>query len=146
MVTKALLLLPGDRPELAVLPHQVYDGRPESHRGLELLAVHEEAAVAVDGDHAPARVHELGGDGGRQREPHAGQAVRDQDGSRLVRREHASDPELVQADVRDEDVVSAERLADLPRDARRAHRKTVVITAGVECSVDDFSQAARAAR
>ena len=39
--------------------------------GLELLAVHEEAAVAVDGDDLAVGVHELGGDRGRHREAHA---------------------------------------------------------------------------
>src|SRR3712207_7396888 len=40
------------------------------------------------------------------------------------------DPQLVHADVGDEDVARAERLADLPQHARRPHREGVVLGAG----------------
>src|SRR3954469_4573353 len=70
MLAELPVLLPHDRPELAVLPHDVHDRRLQPHRRLELLAVHEEAAVAVDGDHLAVGMHELGGDGARDGESH----------------------------------------------------------------------------
>ena len=41
------------------------DGQPEPSRRLELLDVHEEAAVTADGDDLAVGVDELGRDGGR---------------------------------------------------------------------------------
>jgi len=99
VATELLVLLPDDRAELAVLPDHVHDRGLEADRGLQLLAVHEKAAVAADGDHVAMRVDELGGDGRRQGEAHPRQTVGDQHRARLVGREHAADPELVQADV-----------------------------------------------
>ena len=55
------------------------------------------------------------------------QAVRDQHRAGLVGREHARDPELVEAHVGDQDVLAAERLADL---VQRPRRLELVVLAG----------------
>src|SRR4051794_1882457 len=54
VAAELLVLLPHDRAELGVLPDDVDDRGLQPHRRLELLHVHQEAAVAVDGHHAPA--------------------------------------------------------------------------------------------
>ena len=116
-----------DDAERAVCPHEVHDREPEPLGGLELLDVHQEAAVARDRDDVPlARQHELGGDRRRHGEAHRRGAVRDQDGVRLVRRPEARDPELVRADVRDEDVVGPHHLAQVAQHPLRLHREPVV--------------------
>ena len=61
----------------------------------------------------------------------------------LVGGEHATDPELVQADVGDEDVLGAERLADVPQHAGRAHREVVVLARVAQRAEGNVAQAAR---
>ena len=144
VAAELLVLLPDDRAVLAVLPDEVDDRRAQPHRGLELLAVHEEAAVAVDRHDLAVGVHELGRDRARHREAHARQAVGDQHRVGLVGREHAPDPQLVQAHVGDEDVVAAQRLADLPQHARRLDREGRRPRAACEAAEHDVAQARRA--
>src|SRR6185312_5649342 len=79
------VLLPHDRPVLPVLPDDVDDRRLQPDGSLELLAVHEKAAVAVDGDHLALRMDELGGDRARQGEAHPCKPVCDQDRIGLMR-------------------------------------------------------------
>jgi len=49
-----------------------------------------------------------------------------------VRREHSRDPELVQADVGDQQVLAPERLSDLPQGAWRLGREVVVVASALE--------------
>ncbi len=145
VLAELLVLLPDDRAELLVLPDHVDDRGAQAHGGLELLVVHQEAAVAGDRDHVAVGVHDLGRDGGGEREAHAGQAVGDQHRVGLVGGEHAPDPQLVQADVGHEDVLAAERLADLVQRARGLDREVVVVLGGVEAAVHHVAQPRRAA-
>src|SRR3712207_8783720 len=66
------------------------------------------------------------------RSAHAGEAVGDQDSVRLVSREHPPDPQLVQADVRDEDVVAAERTPE-DRKSTRLNSSHANISYAVFC-------------
>ncbi len=145
VLAELLVLLPDDGAELAVLPDHVDDRGAQADGGLELLVVHQEAAVAGDRDHVAIGVHDLGRDGGRQGEAHAGQAVGDQHRVGLVRGEHAPDPQLVQAHVGDEDVLAAERLADLVQRARGLDREVVVVLGRVEAAVHHIAQPRRTA-
>ena len=145
VLAELVVLLPDDRAELAVLPDDVDERRLQAHRRLELLAVHEEAAVAVDRDHLALGVHELGGHRAGQREAHACKTVCNEDGVRLMRREHAADPQLVQPHVRDQDVLAPERLADLPQRPRGLHREGVVVLGLLEAPEHDVAQALRPA-
>ena len=145
VAAELLVLLPDDRAVLAVLPHDVHRRRPEALGGLELLHVHEEAAVAVDGHHLALGVHELRRDPARHGEAHPGQAVGDDHRVRLVRGEHPRDPQLVQADVGDEHVLAPERLPDLPQRARRLHRELRIILCTLEPAEDEVAQAGIAA-
>ena len=90
-------------------------------------------------------VHELGRDRARQREAHACKAVCDQDGVRLMGREHPADPQLVQPHVGDQDVLAAERLADLPQRPRGLHREGVVVLGLLEAPEHDVAQPLRPA-
>jgi hypothetical protein len=140
VAAEALVLLPHDGTEAGVLPDHVDDGRAQAHGRLELLAVHQEAAVAAHGHHPAVRVHELGGDRRRQREAHPREAVGDQHRVRLMRGEHARDPQLVQPDVGHEDVRRPERAPDLPQGARRLDGERVVVARGLEAAEHDVVQ------
>ena len=146
MAAELLVLLPHDGSVLPVLPDDIHERRADPHRGLELLAVHQEAAVAAHRYDVAIPVHELGRDRRRHGEAHAREPVRDQDGVRLVRGEHAPDPELVEPDVRDQDVVAPERLPDLPQRARRLHREVGVVLRRLEVARHHLAQLVRAAR
>ena len=99
MPAELLVLLPGDRAELLVLPDDVHHRRAQAHRGLELLAVHEKSPVAADRHDVALRVDQLRPDRGGEGESHPRQAICDQHCSRLVRGIHPADPQLVQAHV-----------------------------------------------
>ena len=106
-------LLPVDQAVAVVTPDDDRDVCPDPLRGLELLAVHEEAAVAAHRDDLAVRMDELGGDRARQGDAHGREAVRDDHGIGLVRLVEARDPDLVGADVGHDDVVGRERLAQV---------------------------------
>ena len=89
-------------------------------------------------------VHDLGRDRAGKREPHARQPVGDEHGVGLVRGEHPPDPQLVQPDVGDEDVVPAERAAQLPQRPRGLHRERVVVPRALQPAEDDLAQAGAA--
>jgi len=109
------LLLPLDQVVAAVAEDHVDDGEAQPLGGLELLDVHQKAAVAAHRHHLALGVDELGRDGGGQGKAHGGQAIGDQHRIGLVGGKGPGDPELVGADVRDENVLSpharAEQLA-----------------------------------
>src|SRR3954451_12047 len=146
MPAELLILLPDDRPELPVLPDDRDERRLHPHRRLELLEVHQRAAVAADRHDLAVRMHELRGDARGYREAHPSQPVGNQDRVRLVRREHAPDPQLVHADVRNEDVAPPERLTYLPKRARRLHRPVAVLAGLLEVAVDHVVEMRGAAR
>src|SRR3954447_21049720 len=83
--------------------------------------------------------------GRRDGEAHPGEPVGDQHRVGLVGREHAADPQLVEADVRDQDVLAPERLADLVQRPRRLDRELVVVLRRLEAAHDDLPQPRRAA-
>src|SRR5215210_1436978 len=80
VAAELLVLLPDDRAVLAVLPDHVHERRADPDGGLELLAVHEEAAVAVHRHDVALRVDQLGRHGRGHREAHPREPVRDQHG------------------------------------------------------------------
>jgi len=62
-------LLPADHAIGGILDHKHDEIELQSHGGLELLAVHHEAAIAADREHALVRIEAFGRD--RRREPRA---------------------------------------------------------------------------
>ncbi len=53
---------------------------------------------------------------------------------------HARDPELVQADVGDQEVFAPEHLAQLPQRPRRLHREVLVVAGRLEAAQHDLVQ------
>ena len=70
-------LLPVDQPVAVVAPDDHDDRGADALRGLELLGVHEEAAVAAQRDDLAVGVDELCRDRARQRDAHRREAVGD---------------------------------------------------------------------
>ena len=62
----APLLVHADGPVLAVVDDDDHDSEPVPDGGRQLLAGHEEASVAGEGDDGAVRMHRLRGDGRRQ--------------------------------------------------------------------------------
>src|SRR5438552_14792168 len=80
-----LLLLDLDERQRRVVEGDDGDGQAQAHGRLELRHDHHEAAVAGEAHHALLGTDELGRDGGRQREAHGGEPIRDQELSRFHR-------------------------------------------------------------
>src|SRR5438093_1327831 len=112
-------LIPLDDPVGAVLEDDGHDRRPRPQRRLQLLHVHQEAAIAGRREDAPLGVEQLGADRAGECDAHAREAVRDDAGVRRRTWVQTRDPELVGADVAHQDVVVAERRAQLPYHALR---------------------------
>ena len=107
-------------------------GRPRRRAVSSSCDVHQEAAVAADADDlAAAAARERRGDGRRQTEAHGGEPVADEHRVRLARLPEARHPELVGADVADEDVLRPHQLAQVVQHALRLDRE-VLVGAGVE--------------
>ena len=106
-----------------------------AHRGLELLGVHHEAAVSADGKDTSLGMEQLGRECARDREAHRCEAVGYEAGLRLEAGILAADPDLVRANVGDEDVGAPEDLADVGNQAAGLHRERVVAALLLELSV-----------
>ena len=120
-------LLPADHAVGEILDDQHDEIEFQPHRGLELLAVHHEAAVAADCHHAALRVEKLGRDCGRQPRPHGGERVVEQQGVGDMGAVVAREPDLVHAIVEADDAVLRHDGADVMHEALRDHRKPVVL-------------------
>ena len=105
------LLLHADQAVAVVVEDQRDERHLLAHRGLQLLGIHQEAAIARDGNHVAIRVQQLGGDRARQADSHRGEPIGDDAGVRPVAGVEAGDPHLVGTNVGHQDVVRAEHRA-----------------------------------
>ncbi len=94
--------------------------------GLDLLGVHQEAAVACGDEHLGIRSGDLGADGSGKAPRHGGQAVRDQARVRRVGGIEPRHPHFEGTGIDEDDVVAAHGGADVGHNAGRCHRETVV--------------------
>src|SRR5665647_1572883 len=116
-----------DEAIAAVSPDEDDEGQSEPFGGLELLHVHQEAAIAGDAHNlASAAAHQSGGDGRRKPEAHGGEAVAHENGIGLTRLPEARHPQLVSAHVRDQDVVWRQGGAQVAQHALGLDRQVVV--------------------
>src|SRR5918993_99575 len=125
-------LLPVDEAVAVVAPDHDGDLRPEADRGLELLDVHQQAAVPAQRHDAPVRVDERRRDRARQRNAHRRESVRDDHRVGLVRLVQPRDPDLVGADVGHHDVVGREHPAELEDGLLGLDDRIVVVLGGPE--------------
>src|SRR5437660_5422903 len=89
-----LLLLPADQAIVVVVKDEGRKSDSQPLGGLEFLAVHQESAIAHRGYYLPARVDEFCRDRPRQRDAHAGQAIRHDAAVRAIGGGVGRDPEL----------------------------------------------------
>ena len=118
-----VLLLPLDEPEGVVVQDQHDNRDVQPHRGLELLGVHHESAVAHHGKHPAFGMDQLGGKGRRQARTHGREGVVEDEGVRLVGAVEPREPEFVDAVVQGDDVVLAEGLPHVADDLLRLGRE-----------------------
>jgi hypothetical protein len=140
------VLVPLDQAVLPVLPDQHHQIQAEPQRRLELLRVHHEARVAADGHGLAVGVDATGCDRAWQRDPHRGEAVRDDAGVGRLGLVHAGHPHLVGTDVADRDVLGIEHLAQVPDDLLRLQREALVLRMGLELVPDRIAQCLGCAR
>ena len=111
VLAELVVLLPGYEPVLVVGPDQHNDVAVEASRRFHVLGIHQEAGVARDRDDIAPGMHQLGGNRTGHRYTHAGKAVGNQAGVRLLAAKHTCHPHLVRADVADDDVLQVQRRA-----------------------------------
>jgi hypothetical protein len=85
-------------------------------------------------------VDQLRGDGRRKGEAHRRKAVRDEDRVRFVGGEHPADPQLVEPDVRDEDVPLPQRSPKLDEDPGWLQRRSGVVVGATQALAHGISQ------
>ena len=132
--------MPFDQTVFAVVPDQDDAGHACPHDGLHFLGVHQKAGVAGDRHGFAVRIGELGGENAGHRDAHRGEAVRDDAGIGAFGLIHPRHPHLVRADVGNDDVFRGERLAQIPDDFLRAHRKAHIVLVGAEFIDDRLAQ------
>src|SRR6059058_4204792 len=110
--------VPSVRPNRAICFQRMLPS-PPSRRTIFTVAVFSRSAVSADGYHAPTRIRKFRGDAPRKGDAHRRQAVRDHHGTRLDRAEEPAEPQLVGADVGDQEIVRREDVAKFPHDALR---------------------------
>ena len=103
-------------------------------RGLELLAVHHEAAVAADRHHPAVRIEHRGHHRRRQARAHRRQRVVEQQRVGDARAVVAREPDLVHAVVERDDAVLGHHLAHVAHDALRGRREALLGRAGRRCA------------
>ena len=134
-------LLPADHPVGVVLDDQHDQVELQPDRGLELLRVHHEAAVAAHRQHALARVQHRGHHRRGQARAHRRQRVVEQQRVGVARAVAAREPDLVHAVVERDDAVGRHHLAHVADDALRRQREARLLGA-VERALEDAPGAA----
>src|SRR5438093_943418 len=101
-----------DDAEAIVDEDHADDRRAHALRRLELLDIHEEAAVTRERDDLSLWEHKLRRDRSGQGDAHRGETVGDDDRVRHRRPIEPREPHLVRSDIAHDDVFGCERLAD----------------------------------
>ncbi len=99
----------------------------QSLRGLKLLAVHHEAAVAGDHQHAAFRIEQSRHHPGRQTGPHRCQRIVEQKRVCDVGAVVARKPDLVHPVIERDDAVGWHDLSDIVHDALRSEREAILL-------------------
>ena len=120
-------LMPADQTVLVVVPDEDDDGGPNTQRGLDLLAVHQEAGVAGDRYRCALRMGQLRCDGPRHADPHRSETVRDDARVRALSLVEPGGPHLVRPHVADDDVLRPENLPEVREDALGHHGERRVL-------------------
>ena len=120
-------LLPADHPIGVVLQDQHHEIHPHAHRGLELLRIHHEAAVATDREHTPLGIKHRSHDGRGQPGPHGCERVVEQQCIGNACAVVAGEPNLVHAVIETDDSVFRHDLSHVVHDALRRQRITAFL-------------------
>jgi hypothetical protein len=120
-------LLPADHPVGVVLQDQHHEIHPNTHRGLQLLRVHHEAAVATNSEHASRWIEHRSHNGRGQPGSHRCERVVEQEGVGNASAVVAGEPDLVHAIVEADDSVFQHDLAHIVHYALRRQRITAFL-------------------
>ena len=124
-------LFPADHAVAAVVEDQHGEVEAEANRGLHLLAVHHEAAVAADRHHLAIRIDHVRRHRAGQACPHRGQRVIKQHGVGVIGGVVAGEPDLVDAIVERDDAIVRHHLPDLAHQILRVDREARIRHRGV---------------
>src|SRR5216683_5967957 len=111
------VLFPRDQPIVVVVENDDREADAQALRRLEFLRVHEEPAVTHGGDDRSPRCREPCRDAAGERDTHRGETIADDAAVRAVSRKVARDPNLMAADIADQQPIVGQ---DAPDDVERA--------------------------